>query len=417
MIIKSLIVAGYESEAPGTILAYRAPPGGIAAFSAATVNLDAAWQVLYRTTDSFGNASATVTTILIPHNADYTKLLSYQVAEDAADPNCAPSYAFQKSAATDGALGLILPQAELLLIETALARGWVVTVPDHLGPKSTFLANNLSGHAVLDNVRAALASSKFTKISTDPTITLWGYSGGSLASGFAAELHASYAPELKIAGAALGGTVPLILPVINQTNKGAFTGLIPAGIMGLSNEYPSIAQLLQEYLLPAKKAEFNKAASKCLTGDIIEYLGQDVYSYVSDPGIFETPAALQVLNANNMGQHAPTIPLLVYKSINDEISNVTYTDDLVSYYCNAGTSVEYKKDYLSEHGTMAVLGAPDAIMWLEDRMRGVPVDSKCTTSSTFTSLLDPNTLVLLGEVLVNSLLDLLGAPVGPIMIG
>lgn len=59
------------------------------------LNLNASHQVLYRTTDTFGNATATVTTLLVPYNADTTKLLSYQVAEDAACVNCAPSYALQ----------------------------------------------------------------------------------------------------------------------------------------------------------------------------------------------------------------------------------------------------------------------------------------------------------------------------------
>ncbi len=75
--------------------------------------LAASYQILYRTTNSFGDAVATVSTILVPHNADFTKLLSYQVAQDAASPNCSPSYAFQLEAATDGILGLIMPQLRI----------------------------------------------------------------------------------------------------------------------------------------------------------------------------------------------------------------------------------------------------------------------------------------------------------------
>lgn len=409
--------AGFESSPPGTILRYRTPPYPIAAFGADPVNIAAAYQILYRTTDSFGDAIATVSTILIPHNADNTKLLSYQVAEDAADPNCAPSYAFQFESATGGPLGLLMPQLELHLIETALYNGWIVTVPDFLGPKAAFLANNLAGHAVLDNIRAALASSNFTNISSDATITLWGYSGGSLASGFAAELQPSYAPELKIAGAALGGTVPQILPVIDAVNKGPFTGLIPSGIMGLANEYDEIDQLIDEKILLSKKADLEQARSMCLVGDAEKYFGQDVYSYTTDPNIFTEETATTVMSANDMGQHVPTIPLLIYKSAGDEISPVNNTDSLVAYYCAAGANVEYKRDEFSEHATMAIIGAPDALIWLSDRMRGVPVTPGCTTTTEFTSLADPGALAVLGESLVEILLSLLQAPVGPIMIG
>lgn len=409
---------GFESTAPGSILRYRTPPYPIAAFSLVKVNLAASYQILYRTTNSFGDAVATVSTILIPHNADFTKLLSYQPAQDSSDANCSPSYAFQLDAATDGVIGLIMPQLEFVFITAALEKGWVVTVPDHLGTKSAFLANNLSGQATLDNIRAALASTEFTNISPDATITLWGYSGGSLASGFAAELQPTYAPELKIAGAALGGTVPKILPVIDATNKGLFTGLIPAGIQGLANEYPSAAQLIAENVLPSKAAAFNKTQTLCLAGDITTYLGQDIYSYVSDPNIFTGPVATALLDANAMGQHVPEIPLYIYKSAGDEVSPVDNTDELVSHiYCPGGARVQYLRDELSEHATMAILGAPDAFIWLEARMNGEPVDAGCSTSTVVTSLTDPSTLLSLGAGIVEVLLSLLAVPIGPIMIG
>lgn len=409
---------GFENTAPGTILRNRTPPYPIASFSLDPVNLAASYQILYRTTNSFGDAVATVSTILVPYNADFTKLLSYQVAQDAADPNCSPSYAFQLESATDGVLGLIMPQLELLLITVALDKGWVVTVPDHLGTKSAFLANNLSGHATLDNIRAALASTEFTNISPDATVTMWGYSGGSLASGFAAELQPTYAPELEIAGAALGGTVPQILPVIYAVNEGLFTGLIPAGIQGLANEYPSAVQLINQSLLPSMAAEFNKTQSLCLTGDIEEYLDQDIFSYLNDPNVFTEPTATELLAANAMGQHLPDIPLFIYKSAEDEISPVNDTDALISqYYCPGGVSVEYKRDLLSEHATMAILGAPDAVSWLTDRMNGEPASANCSESTVLTSLLDPGAVEILGSSIVDILLSLLSAPVGPVMIG
>ena len=408
---------GFESTAPGTILRSRTPPYPMAAFGVAKVNVAEAHQLLYRTTNSFGDPIATVSTILVPHNADYTKLLSYQVAQDAADPNCAPSYAFQFEAARNGPLGLILPQAELLLMATAMDKGWVVTVPDHLGPKGTFLANTLSGQAVLDNVRAALSSSDLTKISPDSTVSLWGYSGGSLASGFAAELQPSYAPELKIAGAALGGTVPKIPPVIEAVNQGIFTGLIPAGVQGLSNEYPSIAKIIDENIIEDKKPAFSDTKNLCLPANIVEYLGQDIYTYTKNPDIFTAPEVTKILDANAMGHHIPEIPLIVYKSANDEVSPVNATDELVTSYCDAGADVEYKRDFLSEHGSLVITGVPDAMIWLNDRMNGVPVEKGCSRETDLTGLEDPKALAVLGTDIVEILLHLLSAPVGPIMIG
>lgn len=79
--------------------------------------------------------------------------------------------------------------------------------------------------------------------------------------------------------------------------------------------------------------------------------------------------------------------------------------------------MEYKRDILSEHAALAAIGVPDAMMWLEDRMNGVPVKEGCSKSTEFTSLLEPAALVVLRETIVQTLLTLLHAPVGPIQIG
>ncbi|GKU11253.1 unnamed protein product, partial [Fusarium langsethiae] len=182
---------------PGTIIDFRKPPSPIAAFGVSPVNLKDTWQISYRTNDNFGKALSTVLTVLVPYKADFTKVLSYQVAEDAAYVGCAPSYALQFASATGGPLGTIVTQAELLLMEAALEQGWVVVAPDHEGPDAAYLANKLAGYATLDGIRAAINSANFTGISKNPTVAMWGYSGGSIASAAAAELQQSYAPELR----------------------------------------------------------------------------------------------------------------------------------------------------------------------------------------------------------------------------
>lgn len=405
--------SGWESKPPGAILRHRAPPSAIAAFGLAEVNLDSAHQILYRTTDTFGEPITTATTVLVPHNANYTKVLSYQVAQDAADRACSPSFALQQFADAGEALSLVMPQIEYLFMSAALNKGYVVLVPDHLGPKSAFLANTLSGQAVLDNLRAALASTDFTGISSSATIALWGYSGGSLASGFAAELQPIYAPELKIAGAALGGTVPKIPSVIELVNKGIFAGLIPAGVQGLANEYPVAVKLIADNILPEKWAEFNKTQNLCLTGNIVEYLNKDVYSFMKNPDVFNTPPAQELINANAMGQHTPQIPLMIYKAVNDEISPVEDTDELYDSYCASGVSVEYARDLLSEHAILIITGSADAFLWIVDRLDGVPVKKGCSKKTQLSALQDPEVLAALGTNLVQFLLGLLALPVGP----
>ena len=350
-----------QQFAPGTIFKYRKPPAPMAAFGLDPLKLQNTWQILYRTNDNFNKATATVLTVLVPHNADFSKILSYQVAEDASFANCAPSYAFQLDSATGGVLGTIVTQAELLLIEAALERGWVVISPDHEGPEGAYLANKLAGYATLDGIRAALNSTNFTGIKQKPTIAMWGYSGGSIASAWAAELQPSYAPELNIAGAALGGTVPNISTVISTVNKSPFSGLIPMGILGLAHQYPDLGELVNQELRHQYKAAFDKVATQCFTPNMIDFLFKDVVGMVKNPSIFTQGLASNILNENSLGGSIPQIPLYVYKSVLDEVSPIADTDKLVDHYCSGGASVQYERDLLSEHGSLAAIGAAKAL--------------------------------------------------------
>lgn len=368
--------SGFETTAPGTILRNRPVPNTMSGF-----NISAAYQVLYRTTDSFDRAIVAVSTILVPNKADKSKLVSYQIAEDAANPDCCPSYVFQDGSQTGGLLGTVSTKSEMKLIQQALDKGWYVTVPDFLGPKSAFLANNLAGYAVLDGVRAALASSSFTQLGSNPATALWGYSGGSLASGFAAELQPCYAPELKIAGAALGGTCPSISSVLYTINKSTYAGLIVTGILGLSNEYAAVASTISSGLVSSKADQFNQGRELCLGAAVIKYSKQDIFTYFKDPSIFNSTAMLRVIAENNMGQAAPSIPLMIYKGSKDEISPVADTDSLVQKYCSQGTSVEYHKVAGATHLGLLTSGTSIAMKWLEDRLNGVASSTGCSTGN------------------------------------
>jgi hypothetical protein len=166
---------GYEDAAPGEILAYRKTPAKLAAFQKIPLNLKETWQVSYRSTDALGQPQVSVSTIIIPYNADYSKVVSYQIAEDAAYINCAPSYVLQTGSNTTYAgTGSI----EVLLMAGALSKGWIVSTPDWEGPQSSFIEGFQAGQSTLDSIRAALSSTSFTGIEPSADVQMWGYSGG-----------------------------------------------------------------------------------------------------------------------------------------------------------------------------------------------------------------------------------------------
>ncbi len=404
---------GHEQLAPGTVIRSRPPPSPIG-LGKSKIKVQDAVQIMYKTTDSFDNSTVSVGTVLIPHNADYGKVLSYQMAQDSADPDCAPSYSLQTDPEPVGKFGLANTQVEILLIASALDQGWPVIVPDHEGLKAAFGANKRAGHATLDGIRAAIQASNVTGIGSDARFALWGYSGGSLVSGWAAELHQSYAPELNIVGAALGGTTDDNISIFKSCNKGIFAGLIATAYGGLSQEFPTIAQALKKHTLPEYKAQFDAVTGMCLLDALGAFAFQDVFSKFDDPDVLFTDPGLTALgNSTNLGKITPKMPEYIYKAVADEVIPVAGADDLVNFYCANGGNVQYDRDLTSGHVSLAVTGAPKAFLFLKNVLNGVPQPQGCQTRTVVSTALAPDVITTIPSLLFGPLLDLLGKSVGP----
>jgi hypothetical protein len=69
--------SGFEKAPLGAILKHRPVPNPIAVNNTTPINMKAAWQILYRTQNSVGQAEATVVTVMIPHNPKFSNLVAY----------------------------------------------------------------------------------------------------------------------------------------------------------------------------------------------------------------------------------------------------------------------------------------------------------------------------------------------------
>ncbi|TQS32117.1 hypothetical protein Golomagni_07577, partial [Golovinomyces magnicellulatus] len=374
---------------PGQVLKVRDTPAPIAALGVVPLKLKASKQILYSTLDNFGKPTATVMTVLVPHSPNYSKLVSYQFAEDAAALDCAPSYSIQLS--TGGIIGDMLSKAEVLLINAALSRGWIVTIPDHEGPDAAFLARNMSGHAILDGVRAALDSHEATGIYPAADVALWGYSGGGLATAAAVEMHKSYAPEVNIIGAAMGGTVPNFADVLETITSTRHAGLAPAGMQGLANVYSKFGKILSDSLKPNFKSVFKDVREYCLIGNYIKYTGDDVKGYFKDYyKAINSTFVRDMLHENSLGLAVPKVPVLVYHAEGDDVTPAHNTDELVKYYCDNGApSVVYHKNTKADHLGMSVLGAPRVLEFLDSVMDGDVQKKGCRTETSNATEIDP----------------------------
>ncbi|CAM5374243.1 lipase family protein [Corynebacterium variabile] len=123
---------------------------------------------------------------------------------DSANPLDNPS----RMIAGNLSLGGLIPAFETSFLVPAPALGHPVVVADTQGKDANFAAGPAYGTATLDSLRAATAAETSPITPTDQ-IGLFGYSGGAIASNWAAIRAEEYAPEIeqRIVGVAQGGVL------------------------------------------------------------------------------------------------------------------------------------------------------------------------------------------------------------------
>ncbi|KAL6811547.1 secretory lipase domain-containing protein [Trichoderma sp. SZMC 28015] len=385
--------------APGDIIKHREPPSQISTYGWTPTHVQKAYQILYRTTDSRKNPTAAVLTALIPPDADFNKLVSLQMAEDSATIDCGPSYTMLLSGQQNPLLISNITQLQVLVAEAALVKKWIVIVPDHEGPKGSFTASKMTGHAILDGIRATLQSHHITGIGSNPKIGLWGYSGGGAATEIAMEMQENYAPELEIAGAAMGGLSSLRnASGIFSINKGPSAALIPAALLGLASQHPELQKAIDQSLKPEFRELFYSPLHQCLQASSLMFSYQDIlgmFRNESIPGL--TVELIKAWNEESQNEASKIkAPLYVYQSVVDHLSSIQGIDALVRDYCNQGFSVHYERANSPNlsHVKYGILGVPGAVSWLQDRLDGKEASRGCFYHTDTTSALDPDMAAL-----------------------
>lgn len=339
----------------------------------------AAWQVKYKTIDQHGEPSAYVTTVLIPTAAwsgnGPRPLVSYQTFEDSVGTRCAPSYALRSGLTDNSGNG-----AEAALIAQAVQRGFAVTVPDHEGPRSEFLGAAGAAHGVLDGIRAA-KNFPTADIDADAPVGLMGYSGGALATSLAIQLQPTYAPELELAGAALGGVVADLKATLLRFNGSPVGGGIAIAFVGLDRSYPDAD--VSQYMNSAGRRAMANSQADCLLDAVIRYPFASLHPWPigwgAKPGVIDTPAFSELLrDASPLGRPGtPVTPVLFYHSVLDELAPISKMRLLADRFCTEGVTVHKAESFAGEHAAYAIVGAPTALDYLADRFAAKPAPDDC----------------------------------------
>lgn len=378
------------AKTPGTVLKTRSVNYHV---YGVTVGLKTT-QLLYRSTGALGQPTTNVTTVIEPGlNWLFggNQIVSYQSAYDSLSRNDEPSHIIAGgTSAGDG-----LPNMEAALYGPFLAAGYTVVISDTEGQGADFAAGPEYGYNTLDSLRAAIRSNSVA-IPSWTRIGLIGYSGGAIATDWAAELAANYSPDIKnnLVGAAYGGV--LVNPAHNLhyvDGAGKWAGVMPMAIVGIARSYQID---LSPYLSARGMQAFTDLQDAAIDVAQSEYAGIKWTDLAKPeyPTPETIPAYVNVANKLIMSTGGtPTIPLFIGQGA-DGTSEGTPNDKpgigpgdgvmiaadvraLAREYCSRGVKVTYRQYDTLSHQSSIALWAPEAIPWLMLRLGGVPTIGSC----------------------------------------
>lgn len=370
-------VSALEKLEPGTILRWRSIK--VKPFPGLEADKLQAWEIAYVTQDEAGKKMTTVTTVIKPPNAKADFILGHLPKTDAAIPQCRTTYSLRQ-----GTAARFASLSEAVFLETWLDQGWIVFVPDYQGQHDAFGSGPIAGRGVLDATRAVMSFHETIGLTTaKPKVAYYGYSSGALASGWTAQLQATYAPELtdSIIGYAFGGTPVNLSEIATHVQKGIAAGLTLGVIAGLSNVYPALRKYVQDSLTKAGKELYKIAQEHCFADFMLAAVSKDVlgreYWKVDSPLAETVPSSvLKELVMGDKADQIPTAPLHIMQSLGDEVVPTKQVDDLVDNWASRGASIEYIRDETPGHVVLCFTGLPSTLKWLKARVAGEKSVSK-----------------------------------------
>ncbi len=390
-----------SSIAPGTVVKTRTVPYHILGLATPLK----ATQLLYRATNAQGQPTVNATSVIQPACLlcmNREKVISYQSFYDSLNPNDQPSVQI----AGGLTLGGVIPQIETVLFAPFLLKGYTIITSDTQGQTANFAAGPEYGTNTLDSIRAAI-SSPAVDLSSKAKVAMIGYSGGAIATEWAAELAPTYAPDLNknLIGAAFGGVLvhpAHNLPYVEGTS--IWAGVAPMALIGIARAYGID-------LSPYVSANGAALLAKLDKASIVNVLGQYPGLKWSDfvKPAYPRPENIQayVINANKviMGTGGtPKIPMLIGQGTGGELEGtpgdkpgigkgdgVMIAGDVRSLarkYCSKGVKIKYNQ-YGGSHITSALEWLPQAISWTFARFGlfgPYPIPQNCSSIAPGNSL-------------------------------
>ena len=329
------------------------------------------YRVLYRSTGLHGEPIAVSGTIIVPVGPAPTggrPIVAWAHPTSGVAPQCGPSLAMFRF-------------QQIMGLRDMVSHGYIVTATDYpglgAGGPHPYLVGISEGRAVLDSVRAAQSLTG----ESGAQVAFWGHSQGGQAVLYAADLAASYAPELHLAGVAAAAPATELGPLMrdDESSPGG-KNLLAMTLWSWSRVYGAP---LDSVVDPAAIPEIDRLAGICLESPIDIRPRKQVAQaleqrFLSTPDLTATQPWRTLLAQNTIGALPPEIPVFLAQGDADGVVQPSVTRDYVRKLCAAGSRVDFMSMPGVGHGTAAMKSALAAIAWIADRFAGAPAPDNCS---------------------------------------
>lgn len=330
-------------------------------------------RVLYKTTNRAGRAIAVSGVVLVPKTAWFglgsRPVIGFAAGTQGMGDRCAPSRQYSEGFEYEG-----------IAIQGLLSRGYAVAVTDYEGLGTagihTYMDRVSQGRAVLDVIRAAQRIAG-TGLSTSSPVGIQGYSQGGGAAASAAELAATYAPELRVKGVAVGA-VPADLARVATTLDGSlYSSFAFFALRGISASY---GVDLTPYLNARGVETMTRVEQECvfdLFGNA--FVKSSTLSYNGRPmsELIALPQFSAMIADQRIGNTRPAMPVFVGHSAFDDVIPYSVGKTMARSWCSRGANVRFSTTVIPTHVGGYVPFGVEAALFFEGRFAGLPQLSNC----------------------------------------
>ncbi|MGW4241528.1 lipase family protein [Nocardia sp. NPDC004722] len=321
----------------------------------------AAWRILYRSTNALGEPVVLSGTVLVPRapHPGPRPLIGYAIGTQGHGMHCAPSLQLLHGS-----------EYETFLLAALLRRGWAIALPDYPGLGTPgghpYVVGRALGPAVLDMMRAARRLDA-AELSPDGPAAVFGYSEGGTAATWAAQLQPTYAPDLPLAAAALGGVCADLEYSSEFLTGGRFAWLQAYAALGFDNAYPELR--LGEHL----NERGHRMARRIADTHIVEQI-LTRFPYTFDrtryllTDLMADPIWQRRFRENRAGALPPAAPVLLTHGRCDQVIGFAQAPRLCAEWSRLGVEVTFRPYRALEHLTAGIAHARAAIPWLADQL-------------------------------------------------